>query len=166
MSGSEKRNAERNNGRLISRNHQYQDPPAPDLIQSGLNMATDRPPPTPKRSPYRAPIENKPKSAVFFKSGELKRSYRSGFRPVFGPGWVFGGSWKKRPFLGLLWASKGHYMGLNSGVFWQMGVFKRLDFWVGESDGFTGVFQASKGEDAQTGLPPRAAWAYPAEFPK
>ncbi len=43
MSGSEKRNAERNNGRLITGKHHYQDPPAPDLIPSGLNLGSDYP---------------------------------------------------------------------------------------------------------------------------
>ena len=35
---------------------------------------------------------------------------------------------------------KGHYMGLNLGVFWQMGGYTGTDFWAGESDAFTGVF--------------------------
>jgi len=39
---------------------------------------------------------------------------------------------------------KGHYMGLNLGVFWQTRAHKGTDFWMVESDGFTGVFQVSE----------------------
>jgi|GEM_PF-4294213 len=39
-----------------------------------------------------------------------------------------------------IWGSKGHYMGLNLGVFWKIGVYKGTDFWAGQLDGFTGVF--------------------------
>jgi hypothetical protein len=45
MFESEKRIAERNNGGLIPRKRHYQDPPVPDLIQSGLNLAFDYPSP-------------------------------------------------------------------------------------------------------------------------
>jgi hypothetical protein len=45
-------------------------------------------------------------------------------------------------------------MGLNLGLFWQMGGFNGRDFWVRQSEGFTGVFYVLQGEDAQTGLPP------------
>ena len=39
-----------------------------------------------------------------------------------------------------IWGSNGHYMGLNLGVFWKIGVYKGTDFWAGQLDGFTGVF--------------------------
>jgi hypothetical protein len=50
VSGSEKRNAERNNGRLITRKRHYQDPPVPGLIPSGLNPGSDYPFPYPKEA--------------------------------------------------------------------------------------------------------------------
>ena len=42
-----------------------------------------------------------------------------------------------------IWGSKGHCMGLNLGVFLQIGVYKGTDFWAGQLDGFTGVFLGS-----------------------
>jgi hypothetical protein len=53
-----------------------------------------------------------------------------------------------------IWPAHGHYMGLNLGLFWQMGSFNWPDFLERQSEGFTGVFQALQGEDAQTGLRP------------
>jgi hypothetical protein len=45
-----------------------------------------------------------------------------------------------------IWPAKGHYMGLNSGVFWQMENCMGTDFRAGEPDAFTGVFCAFYGE--------------------
>jgi hypothetical protein len=47
---------------------------------------------------------------------------------------------EKEAAVWLLWAINGHYMGLNLGVFLQIGEYTGTDFWIGQSDGFTGVF--------------------------
>jgi hypothetical protein len=39
-----------------------------------------------------------------------------------------------------IWPAIEGYMGLNFGVFWQMGEYMDSDFRARESDGFTGVF--------------------------
>ena len=57
----------------------------PIRAQYGLRLSLSNP----KRSPYRAPFTNTLKSALFLKSGEIKRLYKRVLRGVFGPGWVF-----------------------------------------------------------------------------
>jgi len=47
---------------------------------------------------------------------------------------------KKVAFHGPPWGSEGHYMGLNLGVFFEMGAYLGADFRGRESDGFMGVF--------------------------
>jgi hypothetical protein len=44
-----------------------------------------------------------------------------------------------------IWAAKGHHMGLNLGVFLQIGASYRFNFYTWQSDGFTGVFLAFYG---------------------
>src|SRR5208283_3306648 len=46
-----------------------------------------------------------------------------------------------------IWGSKGHYMGLNFGVFLQIGVYKGTDFWAGQLNGLTGVFFGVSGSN-------------------
>jgi hypothetical protein len=41
--------------------------------------------PVPKRSPYRAPFQNNPESALFWQSDKIKRSRIAILRAVFGP---------------------------------------------------------------------------------
>jgi hypothetical protein len=48
---------------------------------------------------------------------EIKRSHRSVLRADPGPGWVLLLMVKKEAAAGLPWGGKGHYMGLNFGVF-------------------------------------------------
>ena len=46
---------------------------------------------------------------------------------------------KKVAFEGPLLGHKGHYMGLNLGLFWKMGLINGVFFGNTKTDGFTGV---------------------------
>lgn len=95
-----------------------------------------------KRRSYWAPFKTKPKLAVFLQSDKINGSRIRGLQPDPGPGWVFIRSRKKMPKNRPPMPVLGHYMGLNSDVFWQINQFKGPDLLHGESDGYTGLFSA------------------------
>jgi hypothetical protein len=49
-----------------------------------------------------------------------------------------------------IWPDKGHYMGLNLGVFLQIMALLRFNFHEGQSDDFSGVFREEVGEDPRS----------------
>ena len=108
----------------------------PNLIRarSGLRLIPD----ASKRSPYRAPFQNVPKSGLFLKSDEIKRSRIAILRADLimdrGLGW-----WEKRlPFQGPSRGWKQHYMGLNLGLFLQTERINRVNLQQSQSEDFLG----------------------------
>ena len=81
-----------------------------------------------KRSPFRAPFKNKPKSAVFWQSDKIKRPHIAVLRADHRYIWVFDCCWKQ-------WLSEReydllnrHYMGLNLGLSLQIVAYLSTEF--------------------------------------